>query len=93
MPSIAYFTKSKKGTSFQMMTLTFQDKKEMFSIQTNITEGKWLVEMLQKTAISNNKTNTLLELKNDFENELEDFELFWFSKPVTTLREFGLLVL
>ena len=93
MPSIAYFTKSKKGTSFQMMTLTFQDKKEMFSIQTNIAEGKWLVEMLQKTAISNNKTNTFLELKNDFENELEDFELFWFSKPVTTLREFGLLVL
>ena len=35
----------------------------------------------------------LKDLKEDFENNLEDFELFWFSKPVNILRTHGLLVL
>jgi hypothetical protein len=29
----------------------------------------------------------------DFETHFEDFELFWYSKPVKTLRDYGLLVL
>jgi hypothetical protein len=77
----------------EMMTLTFHDKKESFSIQTNKIEGEWLVEMLQKISVSNTKTSSFQEVKIDFEQQLEDFELFWYSKPVNTLREFGLLVL
>ncbi|PWA10812.1 B12-binding domain-containing radical SAM protein [Flavobacterium laiguense] len=92
-PSIETFTKSKKGNSWEMMTLTFHDKKESFSIQTNKKEGEWLVEMLQKISVSNTKTFSFQEVKTDFESQLEDFELFWYSKPVNTLREFGLLVL
>ena len=92
-PSIETFTKSKKGNSWEMMALTFHDKKESFSIQTNKAEGEWLVEMLQKISVSNVKTYSLQEVKSDFELQLEDFELFWYSKPVNTLREFGLLVL
>ena len=75
------------------MTLTFHDKKESFNIQTNKQEGEWLVEILQKIAVSNAKIYTFQEVKADFETELEDFELFWYSKPIKTLREFGLLVL
>ncbi|MFV8344171.1 B12-binding domain-containing radical SAM protein [Flavobacterium sp. XS2P39] len=92
-PFLAYVTKSKKGNSWEMMTLTFHDKKESFSIQTNKKEGEWLVEILQKLSVSNAKVNTFQEIKLDFETQLEDFELFWYSKPVKTLREFGLLVL
>jgi hypothetical protein len=92
-PTVEYFTKSKKGNSWEMMTLTFHDKKESFSIQTNKAEGEWLVEMLQKISVSNTKTYSFQEVKTDFEQQLEDFELFWYSKPVNTLREFGLLVL
>ncbi|HEU4790898.1 MAG TPA: B12-binding domain-containing radical SAM protein [Flavobacterium sp.] len=92
-PTVEHFTKSKKGNSWEMMTLTFHDKKESFSIQTNKTEGEWLVEMLQKISVSNTKTYSFQEVKTDFEEQLEDFELFWNSKPVNTLREFGLLVL
>ncbi|HSD05747.1 B12-binding domain-containing radical SAM protein [Flavobacterium sp.] len=92
-PSVEYFTKSKKGNSWEMSALTFHDKKESFTIQTSKAEGKWLVEILQKISVSNTKTYSFLEVKNDFETELEDFELFWYSKPVNTLREFGLLVL
>ncbi|MGZ9735822.1 B12-binding domain-containing radical SAM protein [Flavobacterium sp. GNP002] len=92
-PFVEHFTKSKKGNSWEMMTLTFHDKKESFSIQSNKNEGEWLVEMLQKISVSNAKIYNYQEIKADFEIKLEDFELFWYSKPIKTLREFGLLVL
>ena len=92
-PKIETFIKSKKGNSWDMMKLTFYDKKETFTIQTNKTEGEWLVSILEKVSIFNNKIHTFQEIKIDFESHFEDFELFWFSKPINTLREFGLLVL
>ena len=91
-PLVDYFTKSKKGNSWEMMTLTFHDKKESFTIQTNKNEGEWLVIMLENLSVSRSKIYTFQEIKSDFETHLEDFELFWYSKPVNTLREFGLLV-
>ncbi|WP_348824543.1 B12-binding domain-containing radical SAM protein [Flavobacterium aestuarii] len=92
-PSVDYFTKSKKGNSWEMLALTFHDKKESFTIQTSKAEGEWLDEMLQRLSVCNAKTYSFQEIKNDFEIQLENFELFWYSKPVNTLREFGLLVL
>ncbi len=92
-PTVEHFTKSKKGNSWEMLSLTFHDKKESFTIQTSKNEGEWLVEILQKISISNVKTYSFQEIKADFEKQSEDFELFWYSKPVNTLREFGLLVL
>ena len=92
-PLTEYFTKSKKGNSWEMMALTFHDKKESFTVQMNKSEGEWLVAILQKITVSNSKIYTFQELKADFETHLEDFELFWYSKPVNTLREFGLLIL
>jgi len=92
-PTVEHFTKSKKGNSWEMLSLTFHDKKESFTIQTSKNEGEWLVEILQKISVSNVKTYSFQEIKADFEKQSEDFELFWYSKPVNTLREFGLLVL
>ena len=92
-PLIEHFTKSKKGNSWEMMTLTFHDKKETFTIQTGKKEGEWLIKILQKISVSKSKTYTFQEIKSDFEITLENFELFWYSKPVNTLREFGLLIL
>jgi hypothetical protein len=92
-PFVEYFTKSKKGNSWQMMTLTFHDKKESFTIQTGKNEGEWLVQMLEIISVAKSKTYSFQEIKSDFETNLEDFELFWYSKPVNTLRAFGLLVL
>nr|WP_315166948.1 B12-binding domain-containing radical SAM protein [uncultured Flavobacterium sp.] len=92
-PLVEYFTKSKKGNSWEMMSLTFHDKKESFTIQTSKSEGEWLLEILQKVSVSNAQILSFQEIKLDFESHLEDFELFWYSKPINTLREFGLLVL
>ena len=92
-PSVDYFTKSKKGNSWDMVKLTFHDKKESFTIQTDKKEGEWLVTILSKIAVTTNKVQTFQDIKTDFESNLEDFELFWYSKPINTLREFGMLVL
>ena len=91
--SVEHFTKSKKGNSWEMAALTFHDKKESFTIQVNKREGEWLVKMLETISATNAKALTFQQIKADFETELQDFELFWYSKPINVLREFGLLVL
>lgn len=92
-PTMSYFTKSKKGNSWEMASLAFHDKKASFTIQVPKPEGEWLVAMLERLSVYNTKVYKFQEVKADFEQHLEDFELFWYSKPVNTLRELGLLVL
>ncbi|MNY25297.1 hypothetical protein D3C86_1590720 [compost metagenome] len=92
-PEMEVFTNYKKGKSLEMVNLTFHDKKETFSIQTNKNEGEWLISILQKIAVSNTQFYTFQEIKADFETKMELFELFWYSKPIYSLRDFGLLVL
>ncbi len=92
-PIAKLFTKSKKGNSWEMMTLTFYDKKETFDITVEKKHGEWLISILEKISIYNTKKYSLQEIKQDFENYFEDFELFWYSKPTNQLRKFNLLVL
>jgi len=92
-PTVEIFTKSKKGNSWEMCSLTFQTKKESFNIKVNAAEGQWLATMLQELAASS-KLFTLQEVKENFEAAgLENFELFWDNKPVNTLYKAGLLQL
>ena len=92
-PITENFTKSKKGNSWNMMKLSFHDKTESFDISLEEDKGKWLVSTLEKVAVYGDSKSTFSQLKSDFETQFDDFELFWYSKPIATLREFGLLVL
>ncbi|WP_142526366.1 B12-binding domain-containing radical SAM protein [Pedobacter westerhofensis] len=92
-PEAESFVKYKKGNSLEMLILTFHDKKESFTIQTSKKEGEWLSSILQKVSVSGTQVYTYQDLKADYENSMEYFELFWYSQPVYTLRDFGLLVL
>ena len=84
--------KSKKGNQWELLSLTFETKKETINIKVDKEQGEWLVNILQSVSISNSKTLTLQEVKTDYENAgLEDFELFWDNKPVSTLYKAGLL--
>ncbi len=87
------FTKSKKGNSWEMMKLTFHNKTQTFDISVNAEEGKWLVDTLEKISVYTDSKLTFAQLKSDFEKEFNDFELFWFSKPIQVLRNASLLVL
>ncbi len=92
-PQTEIFTKSKKGNSWEMMKLTFHNKIQTFDISVNDNEGRWLVETLDKISVLSENKITFSQLKSDFEKQFDDFELFWYSKAVNTLRHFGLLVL
>lgn len=99
-PVMSYTTKTKKGRIFENALLTFHDKKESFTIQSGREETEWLLGLLQKISAFYNlpadekPISTFAQVKQDYENAgLADFELFWYSKPVNTLREYGLLVL
>jgi hypothetical protein len=93
MPLTTVISKTKKGVTWENLQLLFHDKREEHSITLELEKGLWLVETLKEISISNGKLKTFGELKADFETQLEDFELFWYSKPMLTLRERGLLVL
>jgi hypothetical protein len=93
-PGVTHFTKNKKGRTFQMAELAFHGKKESFTLQTSQEQAKWLALFLEKAAPGEKAVTTFLQAKQSYEETgLEDFELFWYSKPVNTLRELGLLVL
>lgn len=92
-PQVDIFTKSKKGNSWEMMKLIFHDKTQTYDISLNVEEGKWLVETLEKLSVYNDNKITFTQLKSDFEHQFDDFELFWFSKPLQKLRSVRLLTL
>lgn len=85
--------KSNKNQDKEKLELTFHDKKECFTISSTKEQGLWLESLLEKTSIYKGKNVTLKEVKIDFERSMPDFELFWYSKPINTLKEYGLLIL
>jgi hypothetical protein len=93
IPIVETFTKSKKGKSWEMMQLTFHQKTHTFEVSLEADKGTWLVEKLINISVANKKLITFQQLKTDFEMNFDDFELFWYSKSVNTLKDFGLLTL
>ena len=91
IPSVEYFTQSKKGNTREMATLTFINKRHTQQIQVLKQQGEWLVSILPLLNITNTTQLTLQQIKDNYSNEeLEDFEIFWDNKPVNTLFKSGL---
>jgi radical SAM superfamily enzyme YgiQ (UPF0313 family) len=91
-PVTEIFTKSKKGNSWEMMKMTFHNKRDTVSISLERDKAVWLLKALGMISVSNEKALTFSQIKTDFEKQFEDFELFWYSKQILTLRPFGLLI-
>ena len=91
-PQTETFTKSKKGKQWEMMTLIFHDKNDTFDILLEVNKGQWLLEKLALLHVQNLQKISFTQLKNDFESHFDDFELFWYSKAMLTLRESGLML-
>ena len=89
-PIVEHFTKSKKGNTWEMSSLLFHFKSESVTITLEKPIATWLVEILPIIQIN---SILLKDLKQNFESHFDDFELFWFSKPIVSLRNYGLLTL
>ncbi len=94
IPSIEKFTQSKKGNSREMAKLTFTNKGNTQVIQMPEEKALWLVEKLRSLSVHSFQAITLQQLKFDYEaKDWDDFELFWYAKPLNALFMSGLLVL
>ena len=91
-PLIEYFIKSKKGNSWEMATLTFHEKTNVFSINLEKEKAIWLLETIVEISIYSTKNLTFNQLKAKYELDFDDFELFWFSKPMQLLKVNGVLL-
>lgn len=92
-PVTEIFIRSRKGQSWEMMKLIFHTKMETVEILLEKEKGVWLLEWLEKISVANTKMLTFLQIKEGFETQFDDFELFWYAKPIKSLRNIGLLVM
>ncbi|MCE3074521.1 B12-binding domain-containing radical SAM protein [Chryseobacterium gwangjuense] len=84
--------KTKKKYTYPYTQLTFHLKTNIATIDLDQEQAEWLVKIIEENFIGNSKTITLQQLKANFEENLDDFELFWFSKPMQHLKENGVIL-
>ncbi|TLX26819.1 radical SAM protein [Chryseobacterium indologenes] len=84
--------KNKKKYSGAYSLLTFHLKTNIVTVELEQEKAEWLMKILEEHAIENLKKPTIQQLKNNFEENFEDFELFWFSKPMQQLKENGVIL-
>ena len=94
LPTIEIISKSKKGSQWELASITFQTKTASVNIRVDKAKGEWLFNLLPSLSINNSTTLSVQAIQENYEsNGLEDFELFWDNKPINTLNKVGLLML
>ena len=93
MPLVSEFTKTKKGQTRNLLQLAFHTKTDCVELVLEKETGDWLLGVLETLTPTSEKQTSFSQLKSDFETHFDDFELFWFSKPINSIKELGLLVL
>ena len=91
-PVVENFVKSKKGNSWNVSQLSFHLNTNIVKIELDQEKAQWLLNIIQENPIEKPQKTTLLQLKNNFEESFDDFELFWFSKPMQQLKENGIIL-
>ncbi|WP_047415278.1 radical SAM protein [Cellulophaga sp. Hel_I_12] len=91
LPRQEMYTKSKKGQTWEVLKLTFHHHRNSTQITLDKEKGEWLVENLALWRLNKEKPVFIKDVKIDFEVKFEDFELFWFSKSINTLKSIGLV--
>lgn len=85
--------RSKKGKTKEQVKMTFHGKKNQIDILVDKTQSEWLIRFLEKSSLLEDDILTYSDMKSDYEQQIDNFELFWYSKPIDSLRKCGLLVL
>jgi hypothetical protein len=93
LPEISFFTKTKKGRTYEQATLLFHGNSESIELQMSQEEGNWLMEILLLLDRTQKKTLTFKEVETHYYTmNSEDFEPFWYGKTLAPLKELGLLI-
>ena len=86
------YIKTKKQNSWAYTRITFHLRTNIVKIDFEQEKAEWLIKVLKENTFENPKRITLQQLKTQFEENFEDFELFWFSKPMQQLKENGIIL-
>lgn len=92
LPNYTEFVKKKKGKTTDFIELTINTATNEILLQLEAEKGKWLLDILNETSIYKNKTKSFAEIKVLYESKFNEFETFWYSKAVQSLRFNGLLL-
>lgn len=84
--------KTKKKYSGTYTVLTFHLKTNIVKVELEQEKAEWLMKIMEENSIASSKKITFQQLKIQFEEHFEDFELFWFSRPVQQLKENGIIL-
>ncbi|WP_115622017.1 B12-binding domain-containing radical SAM protein [Chryseobacterium indoltheticum] len=86
------YIKTKKQNSWAYTRITFHLRTNIVKVDLEQEKAEWLIKVLKENTFENPKRITLQQLKIQFEENFEDFELFWFSKPMQQLKENGIIL-
>jgi hypothetical protein len=92
-PLTSNYSISKKGKAVEMTQWIIHLKDDCIEINLEEAKAEWFMMQLEILSIFNQEQRTISQLKTDFEAKFDDFELFWYSKPIMTLKEAGLLIM
>ena len=90
--NVENFVKKTRAGAFEYTRLTFHLKTNIVKIELERDQADWLMKIFAENSTDNPKKITLQQLKTRFEEQFEDFELFWFSKPIQQLKENGVIL-
>lgn len=84
--------KTKKKYNYTYTQITVHLKTNIVTVDLDEGHAEWLMKMFNEYSVENIKKPTLQQLKAHFEENFENFELFWFSKPMQQLKENGVIL-
>lgn len=88
------YYRTKKGKTIPMCSLTLHNRAREITIVLNDTQGKWLSKVIPEISARNRHAISFETLKQDFSRNVPaDFNQFWISSAIKTLRDNGLILL
>lgn len=92
-PSIEYYTKTKKGQTFEKAKITCHSKNDYLEIESDREVGEWLTRFIDQLQQAPKGFLSYSQMQNSFERETkQDFLPFIYTKAFEKLRDFGLLI-
>jgi hypothetical protein len=94
IPKTKIYQKQKKGKTYPLMSLTFENKMHTLECTAPVNEGIWISETISRITPQSSVKISLAELTKDFTDKgLGDFSKFARSQAWVELRKEGLLLL
>ena len=88
-PEIEVLGNPKQGT--KKWKFTFYDKKQNYELLFYEKDALWLDDWLKKLTVNQSKNYTLKDLKKNYLETQNNFEMFWYGKNISVLRDIGLV--